>query len=142
MPIISKDNKCVTFINVFTVEPSNQKKLIELLIQATETSVRHVQGFISASFHRSFDGTKVTAYAQWRSAEDYQAMRKNPVALPYMEQALALATFDSGMYEVFCVTPHRISRQTKHYSNHENIRFGHLPSSRTTSYYCEWSVAD
>jgi hypothetical protein len=27
-------------------------------------------------------------------------MRKNPVALPYMEQALALATFDSGMYEV------------------------------------------
>jgi quinol monooxygenase YgiN len=100
MPIISKDNKCVTFINVFTVEPSNQKKLIELLIQATETSVRHVQGFISASFHRSFDGTKVTAYAQWRSAEDYQAMRKNPVALPYMEQALALATFDSGMYEV------------------------------------------
>ena len=62
--------------------------------------MRHVQGFISASFHRSFDGTKVTAYAQWRSAEDYQAMRKNPVALPYMEQALALATFDSGMYEV------------------------------------------
>jgi len=100
MPIISKDNQCVTLINVFTVEPSNQKKLIELLIQATETSVRHVPGFISASFHRSFDGTKVTAYAQWRSAEDYQAMRKNPVALPYMEQALALATFDSGMYEV------------------------------------------
>jgi hypothetical protein len=27
-------------------------------------------------------------------------MRNNPVALPYMEQALALATFDFGMYEV------------------------------------------
>jgi hypothetical protein len=30
MPIISKDNKCVTLINVFTVEPSNQKKLISV----------------------------------------------------------------------------------------------------------------
>jgi quinol monooxygenase YgiN len=100
MPTISKDDDCVTLINVFTVEPSNQKKLIQLLIEATETSVRNVQGFISASFHRSLDGTKVTAYAQWRSAECYQAMRKNSVALPYMEQALALATFDSGMYEV------------------------------------------
>ncbi|SRR5260370_28870382 len=95
MPTISKDNKCVTLINVFTVEPSNQQKLINLLAQATETSLRHVQGFISASFHRSLDGTKVTAYAQWRSAEDYQAMRKNPVALPYMEQAIALTAFDS-----------------------------------------------
>jgi quinol monooxygenase YgiN len=73
---------------------------MELLVEATERSVRHVQGFISASFHRSLDGTRVAAYAQWRSAEDYQAMRKNAVALPYMEQALALATFDSGMYEV------------------------------------------
>jgi hypothetical protein len=49
-----------------------------------------IQGFISASFHRSLDGTKVTAYAQWRSAEDIRAMRENALALPYMEQALAL----------------------------------------------------
>ncbi len=39
-------------------------------------------------------------YAQWRSVEDYQAMRKNATALPYMEQALTLAKFESGMYEV------------------------------------------
>jgi hypothetical protein len=38
--------------------------------------------------------------AQWRSVEDYQAMRKNVAALPYMEQALTLAKFESGMYEV------------------------------------------
>ena len=100
MPTISRDNECVTLINVFTVDPVNQERLIELLIQATETSVRHIKGFLSASFHRSLDGTKVTAYAQWRSADDYQAMRRNPVASPYMEQVLALATFESGMYEV------------------------------------------
>jgi hypothetical protein len=39
-------------------------------------------------------------YAQWRSVEDYQAMRKNAAALRYLEQALALAKFESGMYEV------------------------------------------
>jgi hypothetical protein len=39
-------------------------------------------------------------YAQWRSVEDYQAMRENPGPLPYMQQALALAKFEPGMYEV------------------------------------------
>ena len=49
------------------------------------------------------DGTKVTMYSQWKSAEHYQhyqSMRSNPVASPYVEQALAIAKFDSGMYEV------------------------------------------
>jgi len=35
-----------------------------------------------------------------------------------------------------------ISRQTKRYSNHENISFGHLPSSGTIADYCERSGAD
>jgi quinol monooxygenase YgiN len=100
MTTISKENKVVTLINVFTVDPAKQQELVDLLIQATESSVRHIPGFISASLHRSFDGAKVAMYAQWRSAEDYRAMRKNSAALPYMEQALTLAKFESGMYEV------------------------------------------
>jgi hypothetical protein len=39
-------------------------------------------------------------YAQWRSIEDYQAMRENPAPLPYLQQALAIARFEPGMYEV------------------------------------------
>jgi heme-degrading monooxygenase HmoA len=100
MPEISKHLDGVTLINIFTVAPANQRQLVELLIHATESSIRHVKGFISASFHRSLDGTKVAVYAQWQSVEDYQEMRKNPVSTPYMEQALALAKFDSGIYEV------------------------------------------
>lgn len=100
MTTISPNRKPVTLINVFTVEPANQQRLIELLARATETSVRHAPGFISASLHRGFDGTKVTMYAQWRSVEDYQAMRANPEPLPYLQQALAIAKFDPGMYEV------------------------------------------
>ncbi len=100
MATISPSRKLVTLINVFTVEPANQRQLLELLARATETSVRHAPGFISASLHRSLDGTKVTVYAQWRTVADYQAMRENPAPLPYLQQALAIAKFDPKMYEV------------------------------------------
>src|SRR5712664_5018429 len=93
-------SRTLVLINIFTVEPDHQQQLIELLTRATETSVRHAPGFISSSLHRGLDGTKVTMYAQWRSAEDYQAMRENPAPLPYFQEALAIAKFDPGMYEV------------------------------------------
>ena len=90
----------VTLINVFTVDPTRPGELTDLLAQATETSVRHAPGFISARLHRSLDGTKVTMYAQWESREAYQAMRQDTGPTPYLERALAIATFDPGMYEV------------------------------------------
>ena len=100
MPTISTDQRIVTVINVFTVDPASQRRLVELLSRATETLVRYASGFISASLHRSFDGTKVTMYAQWRTLEDYQAMRGHPAPAAYLEEALAIATFNSGTYEV------------------------------------------
>jgi len=66
----------------------------------TDRFVRHAAGFISARLHRSLDGTKVTMAAEWRSAADYEAMRADPAPLPYLQQALALAKFEPGMYEV------------------------------------------
>ncbi len=99
---ISTKSSVVTLINVFTVDPTHQLRLVELLTRATEVSVRHAPGFVSASLHRSLDGTgtKVTMYAQWRSVEDYQAMRQDPAPLPFLQEALAIATFEPGMYEV------------------------------------------
>jgi quinol monooxygenase YgiN len=100
MITISPSQKLVTLINVFSVQPANQKRLLELLALATETSVRHAPGFISASLHRGLDGTKVTMYAQWRSLGDYEAMRGNPGPARYLEEALTIATFEPGTYEV------------------------------------------
>ena len=90
----------VTLINVFTVDPTKQQELIDLLARATEASVRHAPGFISARLHRSLDGMKVTMYAQWRTIEDYQAMRNNPASRGYLQQVLAIARFEPGMYEI------------------------------------------
>jgi heme-degrading monooxygenase HmoA len=100
MTTISKDNKLVTLINIFTVDPAKQQQMVDLLIHATETSMRHIPGFISANIHRSLDGTKVANYAQWRTVEDFQAMQKNPAAMPHMQEAAALAKFEPGLYEV------------------------------------------
>jgi quinol monooxygenase YgiN len=97
---ISKNAKLVTFINVFTVEPTNQQRVVELLADVTARFVRHAPGFVAASLHRSLDGTKVTMYGQWRSMADYEAMRKDPGPLPQLQQILALATFAPGSYEV------------------------------------------
>lgn len=90
----------VILINVFTVAPSNQNEVLELLTRATKDHVRHAKGFISARLHRSLDGTKVTMYAQWQSMEAYQAMRNDPAPLPFFQRALEIAEFSPGMYEL------------------------------------------
>jgi quinol monooxygenase YgiN len=100
VPVISKGDRVATVINVFTVVPEDQARLVELLTSATQSSVRHVPGFLSAALHRSLDGTKVTMYAQWRTVEDYQRMRSRSDTSPFLAEAISIATFDPGLYEV------------------------------------------
>src|SRR5258707_2641053 len=97
---ITKERKLITLINIFTVSPEKQAELVALLRRATESAVRHVPGFISATLHRSLDGTQVAMYDQWRSVEDYETMRRNAGTSPFFQQALAIATFAPGVYEV------------------------------------------
>ena len=99
MTIISKENNYLTLINTFTVMPASQQQLVDLLIKATEI-VKESPGFISSSLHASLDGTKVTMYAQWTSIEDYNKMRVNPAASPFLQQAMEIASFEPGMYRV------------------------------------------
>jgi quinol monooxygenase YgiN len=100
MPTIVKGDRPMTAINVFTVAPEHQARLIDLLRRATESSIRHVPGFVAAALHRGLDGTKVTMYAQWRTPEDYDRMRARPDASPFLAEALTIARFDPGFYEV------------------------------------------
>jgi quinol monooxygenase YgiN len=90
----------ITLINVFTVAPDHQQRVVDLLTRATDEFVSRAPGFISSTLHRSIDGTKVAMYAQWRSAEDYEAMRRDPGQLPFLEEALTFATFEPGIYEI------------------------------------------
>lgn len=93
----------VTLINVFTVEPSDQQRLVDLLVHATEEVMRHLDGFVSANIHASLDGTRVANYAQWRSMEAFQAMLGNPQAQPHMQAADALGSAEPSLYTVASV---------------------------------------
>ena len=97
---IRADAGVLTLINVFTVAPARQQELLDVLVEATESVMRHQPGFVSASLHRSHDGTRVVNYAQWRSREDFEAMRRDPQARPHMVHAASLATFDPILCEV------------------------------------------
>ena len=100
MPKISKENKVVTLINVFTVEPGNQQKVVDMLVEATEKTMKHIPGFVSASIHKSADGVRVVNYAQWRSKEDYEAMRNSPKAQEHMKAFFEISKPDFHLYEV------------------------------------------
>ena len=100
MSTIEKGIKILTLINVFTVAPEKQQELVALLIDATQETMKHLLGFISANIHRSLDGKRVVNYAQWESKADLEAMQKNPKAAPHMQVAAALAQIDPTLCEV------------------------------------------
>jgi hypothetical protein len=101
MPAIAPSNPVVTLVNVFRLHaPVNQQRLVDLLVQATDATMRHQPGFVSASIHKSLDGTHVVNYAQWRSPADLDAMRQNAAALEHMQGAYALADVEGHLYDV------------------------------------------
>jgi len=100
MATIEKGRQLMTLVNVFTVSPDKQAELANLLVRATDETMKHLPGFISASIHKSLDGTRVINYAQWRSQADFAAMRDNPQAQPHMKAAAALASFEPIVCEV------------------------------------------
>jgi quinol monooxygenase YgiN len=97
---IARGRDLVTLINVFTVAPEKQQRLVDLLIEATDAVMKELPGFISANIHRSLDGTRVVNYAQWRRREDFEAMLQNPVARPHLQESASIATFEPNLYEV------------------------------------------
>ncbi len=100
MTNISTENRVATLINVFTVEPENQQKLVDMLIEATEKTMKKLPGFVSANIHKSADGVRVVNYAQWRSRQDFEAMLKNAEATEHMKPIKEIAEFDAHLYEV------------------------------------------
>ncbi|GAB3262327.1 antibiotic biosynthesis monooxygenase family protein [Arthrobacter pigmenti] len=97
---IATDQDVATLINVFTVEPEDQERLVQLLNEATKQVIRHRPGFVSANLHASLDGTRVVNYAQWRSPEDLQAMLADPAASEHITAIQDFAIAEPRLYTV------------------------------------------
>jgi heme-degrading monooxygenase HmoA len=103
---IEANDRLITFINVFEVLPEDQARVVALLTEVTNAHVTRQRGFVSCALHRSMDGTKVAMYAQWRSLEDYEAMRSVPGPAAALNEIMRLASLTSDRYEVSATFDH------------------------------------
>jgi len=97
MATIHADQNVTTQINVFEVDPKNQDELARLLIEAVEL-VSAMPGWISASVHKSLDGTRVTNYAQATDYPAWEAIVERLRSNGYFERFQKLAKPNPCMY--------------------------------------------
>jgi heme-degrading monooxygenase HmoA len=99
MPVIRANTPIVTQINVFTVPEGGQQRLIDHLSQAAAVA-REVDGWISASLHRSLDGTRVVNYAQSENEEAARNVIQHLMAKGLIQGNKAYGDAHPGLYEV------------------------------------------
>ena len=102
MTTITTDKNLLTLINVFTVEPENQQRLVDIFVEAGEAMSKK-PGFISANIHKSLDGTRVINYVQWRSKEDLEAISNNTETTAHIDEIKKLAKGNTSLYEVYAI---------------------------------------
>jgi len=88
---IRATDELATQVNVFTVEPEDQPKLVQLLKEGTEGFFSKKGGWISTNLLSSKDGRRVIVYSQWRSLKDIDAFRQDPNFGPYFKGIAAIA---------------------------------------------------
>lgn len=95
MPIVSQNNGLLAEFAIFPVEPENQVRLVDQLIQTIEFTLKQHSGFVSSTVVRSRDGLRVTGYTQWTDQNSYVAMQ------PLTE----FASPDVHLFDIFAAEP-------------------------------------
>ena len=103
MPEIKANAGVITQINVFTILPENQQenqqRVVDILTKAANM-LRDAPGAISASVHRSLDGTRVVNYVQYESQEAWEEVMKKVRGGGQFGSMGDIATAEPGLYEV------------------------------------------
>jgi heme-degrading monooxygenase HmoA len=102
MATITRENGYYTLINVFTVAPEDQERIYDVIIEATGI-IQQFPGFVSANVHKSYDGTRVVNYAQWRSKDEFDAMRRHPDVQDHFKACRAIT---DDIVPIFCEVAH------------------------------------
>ena len=94
-----KEGEYIVHVAEFDMQPENQPKMVELAKEHVKPAMEQ-PGLISATFHRSLDGTRVINYGQWANKEAIEELKKQPgfsKDKPYWE---GLADNEYHLYEV------------------------------------------
>src|SRR5205807_2367719 len=89
----------ITQINLFTVPEGGQQALIDLLSESTRFA-KETPGWLSASLHKSRDGTRVVNYAQSESPAAAQAVIDRLRGAGFLGRNKALGEARPGLYDV------------------------------------------
>ncbi len=84
----------------FTMTPDKQPRMVELAKEHIKPAMKQ-SGLVSATFHRSLDGTRVINYGHWENKEAIEELQKQPgfntKQAPYWE---GVAENEFHLYEV------------------------------------------
>ena len=72
-----KEGEYLVHFAEFSMQPDNQPKMVELAKEHVKPAMEQ-PGLISATFHRSLDGTRVINYGQWTNKEAIEELVKQP----------------------------------------------------------------
>jgi quinol monooxygenase YgiN len=89
----------VTHLAEFRMIPSNQPEMIKRTSQELDRAMNS-PGLLSATFHRSLDGTRMFNYGQWESIEAFEAILKQPGFNPDKPYWDGLARNEFHLYHV------------------------------------------
>jgi quinol monooxygenase YgiN len=90
----------ITHLAEFRMMPSNQPEMVKRTTVELERAMSNSLGLISASFHRSLDGTRMFNYGQWESKEAFEAILKQPGFNPDKPYSEGLARNEFHLYQV------------------------------------------
>ena len=97
---IRTEDRVITLVTVFTVDPTQLASLIDILRDGAETFFSKMPGFVSSSVLAARDGQRAINYSQWRSAEEIEGYRRDPRFAPYIQRLRALAKAETTECDV------------------------------------------
>jgi quinol monooxygenase YgiN len=100
LPTIDAKAGHATFINTFSCQPTDQAGVVRVNIEIVETLAVHSPGFVSATVHRSLDGTRVFNYLQWETPRHLAAMQQSEAFRAIAKQFHGLIAFEPRQCEV------------------------------------------
>jgi quinol monooxygenase YgiN len=89
-----------TLMIPLTIDPANQRLVLDMLRDNINTVIRTLDGWIATNLIASADGTRIVIHSQWRDVAAVETMRTDPGMVAYYPKLAALATIDPIMGEV------------------------------------------
>jgi quinol monooxygenase YgiN len=90
----------ITHLAEFRMIPANQPEMVKRTTAELERAMNNSPGLISATFHRSLDGTRMFNYGQWENKEAFEAILKQPGFNPDKPYWEGLARNEFHLYNV------------------------------------------